>query len=160
MVNYSFWISLIKQKLASDDAISAAVQGHVYTSAPGMLPVDEELNGKPEDPNLQQACIAIQHSALVSSGLCGVAYHGLSMNDQQIFFIITVQNISGRDSDTYAAYIAGLIHDFIKGGITQDMNGQTYQINFKAHFRITSIQDPAFPNRANVKIEAEIGYLG
>jgi hypothetical protein len=162
MTDYSFYIGLIKQKLEDNATISAAVQGHIYTSSPGMLPADDELYGKTEDPNLQKACIGIQHGGLSSQALPGIYWHGFSNNDHLIFIHITVENLSdssnSRNSDTYAAYLADLIHDLLKGGISITMDGSTHQILFNTPFKITTMSDPAFLNRANCKIQTSIRY--
>jgi hypothetical protein len=153
MVDYSFWVGLIKQTMESNDALMALVDGMIYTSAPGMLPTDDQLFGT------HKACIGIQFGGLVPEALGGIAYHGYSINNQLIFFMVTVENISGRNSDTYAASIISAIHNLVKGSITQTMNGIDYGIVFSG-FKITSMFDQAFPGRANAKLQATINFIG
>jgi hypothetical protein len=153
MVDYSFYIGLVKQALEDNAAITAAVDNMIYTSSPGMLPADDQLLGT------NQTCIGIQFGGLVPQALGGVSYHGYSINNQLIYFMVTVENISSRNSDSYASYIIGLIHNLLKGSIEQTMNSITYGIVF-SNFKITSMFDPAFPNRANSKLQAEIKFIG
>ena len=144
---------LIRQKLESDDILMALVDGMVYESAPGMLPQDDKLTG----PN--QACIGIEFSASTIQPLPGVYFHGYSDNNQQIFFKVTVQNMTGRNSVIYANSIIYRIKDLFKSGSTQRMDGIDYQILITSPFRKTSVFDNAFPNRANVKLEMQINYI-
>jgi hypothetical protein len=153
MVDYAFFVGLIKSALENNATINSACDGMIYTSSPGMVPVDDQLTGT------NRACIGIQFGGLVPQALGGVSYHGISINNQLIFFVVTVENIQGRNSDTYASYIIGLIYDLIKGSISQTMNGLDYSIVF-SNFKITSMFDPEFSNRANSKLQCEIKFLG
>jgi hypothetical protein len=150
MVDYSFYIGLIKQKLESDATLMALVD-EIYISSPGMQPADDKLG-------TLKAIVAIQHGGLVSQALPGIYWHGFSNNDHLIFIHITVQNIQGRNSDTYASYLADLIHDLLKGGISVTMDGSINQLLFNTPFKITTMQDTTFPNRANCKIQTSIRY--
>jgi hypothetical protein len=155
MVDYAFYIGLIRQKLSDNAALSAMVQGHIYKTAPGMLPADKELHGSIDDPNLTLACIGIRLNAMRSTTLGQV----LNVNKQQVVFVVTVENTQDRDSDSYASSIIDLIQKALEGDIYQTMNNISYHIMFEPPFSIMTISDPAFPNRANASLTAQAFFI-
>jgi hypothetical protein len=154
MTDYAFYRGLLVQALQENSRISALV-ANIFPTAPGEPPSDLMLGEL-------QACIGIATQACVPQPLIGVAQHGNSIISSLVSFIITVQNIKGRDSESYASEIAGLIYDLFKGDFYQIMNNNTYQLVFRpTSWKITTLPDQNFGgNRANVKLSAEIKYFG
>jgi hypothetical protein len=154
MSDSAFYIGLLVQALVEDGTISDAVD-NIFGAAPGEPLSDDSL----ED---LQACIAVSSQGVTPTPLIGVKQHGNSIVDQLVSFMITVQNIEGRDSSSYASWIAGLIFDLFKGDFSQEMNNNTYQLIFSpSSWKIVSLPDSNFGGRrANVKVSAQIKYFG
>lgn len=154
MANFAFYIGLVEQALKDDATIAGAVD-NIFQSAPG----EPVSNDKLEE---LQACISISSQALTPQPLAGVASHGNSVLLQQISFMVTVANIAGRDSNSYASYLAGLIFDKFKGDYVQKMNNINYQIVFRpASWKIATLHESEFAgNRSSAKVTTELKYFG
>jgi len=155
MTDYAFYRGLLVQALQENSTISALVD-NIFPTSPGEPPADEKLRGD------LQACIGVSTQACVPQPLIGVAQHGNSIISSLVNFMITVQNIEGRDSESYGSWIAGLIYDLFKGDFSQTMNNNSYRLVFRpTSWKITTLPDQQFGGkRANVKVSAEIKYFG
>jgi len=154
LADFSFYIGLLEQALKDDSTIAAAVD-NIFQSAPGEPVSNDKLEAL-------QACISISSQALTPRPLAGVASHGNSILLQLISFMVTVSNIEGRDSNSHASYLAGLIFDKFKGDYVQKMNNINYKIVFRpASWKIATLPDSEFGgSRASAKVTAEIKYFG
>jgi hypothetical protein len=154
MSDFAFYVGLVEQALKDDTTIAWAVD-NIFQAAPGE-PVSNDMLEE------LQACISIATQALTPQPLAGVASHGNSTILQQISFMVTVAYIEGRDSNSYASWIAGLIFDKFKGDYVQKMNNINYQIVFRpASWKIATLPESEFSgNRSSAKVTAEIKYFG
>jgi hypothetical protein len=154
LTDFAFYVGLLEQALKDDLTISGAVD-NIFQAAPG----EPVSNDKLEE---LQACISIATQALTPQPLAGVASHGNSTILQQISFMVTVSNIAGRDSNSYASWICGLIFDKFKGDYVQKMNNINYQVVFRpASWKIATLPDNDFGgNRSSAKVTTELKYFG
>jgi hypothetical protein len=147
--SYAIYRDVVAQGIRNDATISGLVNDEIHTS--GLTTITNAWL-----TNTNRCCIVVSHQNRNSSGLGGVAIHGISTHDH--LFRITVIQIA--DNDTYAADVSERIKTLLEKGLTVTMNNLIYQIDFTPPFKNFLVIDPTYPDRVNVVLDCRTQYLG
>ena len=148
--SYAIYRDLIAQAIRDDATIPPLVDYQIHTS--GNTTINDSWL-----TSANHCCIVVTHLNRNSTGLGGVAVHGISQHDH-LMRISIIQDQA--DSDTYAAEIAAKIQTLLEKSITVTMNAITYQIGFTPPFKTFPANDSNFPNRITVVMNIRAQYLG
>lgn len=148
--SYAVYRDILATAIRTDATISSLVNDEIHTSG----------NTKVNDSWLQNTahcCIVVTHQNRNSTGLGGVAVHGISRHDH-LMRISVIQDPA--DSDTYAADVAARIRTLLEKSITVIMNAVTYQVDFTPPFKEFLVTNDQFPKRIYVILDIRAQYLG
>jgi hypothetical protein len=148
--SYAVYRDIVAQAIRADAAISALVDDEIHTS--GNTAINDSWLAA-----ANRCCIVVTHQNRNSTGMGGVAVHGISQHDH-LMRISVIQDQA--DSDTYAADVAAKIQSLLEKSITVTMNNIVYQIGFTPPFKTFVTQNSNFPNRIFVIIDIRAQYLG
>lgn len=148
--SYAVYRDLISQAIRNDATIAALVNDEIHTS--GSTAINDSWL-----QNTNKCCIVVTHQNRNSTGMGGVAVHGISQHDH-LMRISVIQD--GADSDTYAAEVAAKIQSLLEKSITITMNNIVYQIGFTPPFKTFVTSNSNFPNRIFVIMDIRAQYLG
>ena len=148
--SYAIYRDLVATAIRVDATISALVNDEIHTS--GNTSLDDDWIA-----NTNHCCIVVSHQNRNSTGMGGVAVHGISQHDH-LMRISVIQDPA--DSDTYVADIAAKIQSLLEKSITVTMNNIVYQIGFTPPFKNFSTQNSSFPRRVYSILDVRAQYLG
>lgn len=148
--SYAVYRDLIATAIRNDAAISALVNDEIHTS--GTTSINDAWLS-----NTAHCCIVVTHQNRNSTGLGGVAAHGISKHDH-LMRISVIQDPA--DSDTYAADVAARIRTLLEKSITVTMNAVAYQVDFTPPFKEFLVTNDQFPKRIYVILDIRAQYLG
>lgn len=148
--SYAIYRDIIAQAIRNDATISALVNDEIHTS--GNTTINDDWLSK-----TNKCCIVVTHLNRNSTGLGGVAVHGISRHDH-LMRISVIQE--SADSDTYAADVAARVQSLLEKSITVTMNAVAYQVDFTPPFKVSVVNLDAFPKRVYVLIDIRAQYLG
>lgn len=148
--SFAIYRDLVATAIRNDATISALVDDEIHTS--GNTAINDDWIA-----NTNHCCIVVTHQNRNSTGMGGVAVHGISQHDH-LMRISVIQD--GADSDTYAAEVAAKIQSLLEKSITVTMNNIVYQIGFTPPFKTFVTSNSNFPNRIFVIMDIRAQYLG
>lgn len=148
--SYAIYRDIVAQAIRNDATISALVNDEIHTS--GNTAINDAWL-----TNTAHCCIVVTHQNRNSTGLGGVAVHGISSHDH-LMRISVIQDPA--DSDTYAADVSARIQSLLEKSITVTMNSLVYQVDFTPPFKTSVVTTDNFPNRIYVILDIRAQYLG
>ena len=148
--SYAIYRDLIATAIRADATISGLVNDEIHTS--GNTTINDAWIA-----NTNHCCIVVTHQNRNSTGLGGVAVHGISRHDH-LMRISVIQDPA--DADTYAADVAARIRTLLEKSITVTMNALVYQVDFTPPFKEFLVTNDQFPKRIYVILDVRAQYLG
>lgn len=148
--SYAIYRDIVAQAIRNDATIPGLVNDEIHTS--GNTTINDSWIA-----NTNHCCIVVSHQNRNSTGMGGVAVHGISQHDH-LMRISIIQDPA--DSDTYVADVAAKIQSLLEKSITVTMNNIVYQIGFTPPFKNFSTQNSDFSSRVYSILDIRAQYLG
>ncbi len=148
MADPSLYIKFVADALLAKTEIQKATNGQIIPNF-NLTSADDYLK------EANHCCIGIHSIDLLSTGLPGVDFHGMSDH----VHMIAVDILQINKNDTCISGVAKDVANVLKKPIRAVRSGINYYFSIRPPIRVVTVTNPDFPDRVQITITTRLRYL-